>query len=83
MFLKIPPRGDERNSVNNDSNITYNSDPVKRWPESGPDSAKTPKISNQTDSDLVKIIEVWCELPEHIKQTIRTIVAVTNKEKSQ
>ncbi len=38
------PRGIEHNSTNNDSNITYNSNPVKRWPESGTDSAKTPKI---------------------------------------
>ena len=42
---KIPPRGGEHNSANNDSKITYNSTPVKRWPESGTDSAKTPKIS--------------------------------------
>ena len=39
------PRGLERNSISNDSKITYNSNHVKRWPESGPDSAKTPKIS--------------------------------------
>jgi len=42
--LKIPPRGVEHNFTNNDSNITYNPDRVKRWPESGTDSVKTPKI---------------------------------------
>ena len=44
MSVKLPPRGDEHNSTNNASNITYNSNPVKRWPESGTDPAKAPKI---------------------------------------
>ncbi len=54
MLLKIPPRGGEHNSVNNDSNITYHSNTVKKWPESGTDSAKThkirPKSQHVTDS---------------------------------
>ena len=72
------PRGAELKSVNNDSNITCNSNPVKRWPKSGTDSAKTPKIS----SELEGIIKIWPELPEHVKKTICTLVSVTRKEKS-
>jgi len=33
--------------------------------------------------DLAELVTVWPGLPEHIKQTIRTLVAVTTKEKSQ
>jgi len=62
------PRGAEHNSTSNDSNITYNSTPVKRWPESGTDSAKTPKIS----PELEQIIKVWPEAaglwPERVEQ---------------
>lgn len=69
-------RGGEHKSVNNDSNITCNSDPVKRWSKSETDSAKTHKIS----PELAEIIEVWPELPEHIKQTIRTLITITAKK---
>jgi hypothetical protein len=79
----LPPRRLELNSVTPHSNNTYDSGPAKRWPKSGTDSAKTPKTSTQTDSDLAKIIEVWDELPEHIKITIRTLVSVTDKQKRE
>jgi hypothetical protein len=75
--LKIPPRGVEHNFTNNDSNITYNPDPVKRWPESGTDSAKTPKIS----PELEQIITAWPELPEDIKQAIKALVQTHNSNK--
>ena len=71
------PRGVEHNSINNHSNITYNSTPVKRWPESGTDSAKTPKIS----PELQQIIAAWPELPEHIKSTIKTLVESFREKK--
>ena len=64
------PRGGEHKSVNNDSNITCNSKPVKRWPESGADSAKTPKIS----LELEEIIRVWPALPEQIKAAVKALV---------
>ena len=34
-------------------------------------------------ADLVEVIEVWSDLPGHIKQTIRTLAAVTAKEKGE
>jgi hypothetical protein len=34
-------------------------------------------------AELAEIIEVWSDLPEHIKKTICTLVSVTRKEKSQ
>ena len=64
------PRGLEHNSTNNDSNVTYNSNPVKRWPESGTDPAKAPKIS----PELQQIIDHWDSLPEHIKAAIKALV---------
>lgn len=70
------PRRVEHNSTNNDSNITYNPDPVKKWPESGTDSAKTPKIS----PELEQIITAWPELPEHIKTKIKALIQTHNKE---
>jgi len=70
------PRGGEHNSVNNDSNIAYNSTPVKRWPESGTDSAKTPKIS----PELQQIIDHWNSLPEHIKAAIKALIQTHSKE---
>ena len=70
MNPKNTPRGDEHNSVTNASNITYNSTPVKRWPESGTDSAKTPKIS----PELQQIIDHWDSLPAHIKAAIKALV---------
>ena len=73
---KIPPRGVEHNSANNDSKTTYNSTPVKRWPESGTDSVKTPKIS----PDLQKIIDYWDSLPEHIKAAIKALIQSHIKE---
>ena len=74
--IETTPRGDEHNSANNDSNITYNSTPVKRWPESGTDSAKTPKIS----PELEQIVSAWPELPEHIKVAIKALVQTRSKE---
>ncbi len=79
QIASTTPRGAELKSVNNDSNITCNSNPVKRWPKSGTDSAKTHKIS----PELEGIIKVWSELPEHVKKTIWTLVSVMRKEKSQ
>ena len=75
----IPPRGDEHNSVSNDSNKTYNSDPVKKWPESGTDSAKTPKIS----PELQQIIDYWDSLPEHIKAAVKALVNTSIKQKDK
>ena len=75
-LYSIPPRGGEHNSLNNDSKVTYNSDPVKGWPESGTDSAKTPKIS----PELQQIIDHWGSLPEHIKQTIKTLAGLTESK---
>ncbi|MHC4757604.1 MAG: hypothetical protein ACYTE8_03005 [Planctomycetota bacterium] len=71
--IKNTPRGDEHKSVNNDSNIGYNSTPVKRWPKSGTDSAKTPKIS----PELEQIIKAWPDLPEHIRQAVMALVRTT------
>ncbi len=34
-------------------------------------------------ADLEEIIEAWNDLPEHVKQTIRTLVTVTAKEKQK
>lgn len=94
----IPPRRGEHNLVTKDSNITYNSDPIKGWPELGTDSSKRPKIGpelqpdtvttcgqskslhqNQMDSSLAELIEAWSALPEHIKQTITSIIRSTSK----
>jgi len=79
MSAKIPPRGDEQKSLKGDSNVTYNSGSVKRWPESGTDSAKTPKIS----PELEQIITAWPRLPEPVKNAILSMVrAVQYDDKS-
>ena len=50
-------------------------------------TAYTPAYKDCSDdsipSELVEIIEAWNELPQHVKQTIRTLVSVTSKEKNQ
>ena len=75
VLCPIPPSGGEHKSTNNDSKITYNFTPVKRWPESGTDSAKTGQ--NQVKSmpaGLAEIIRVWSKLPKHIKQAIMALI---------
>ena len=45
------------------------------------ENSKTPE--NQVDSlppDLTEIITVWADLPEHIRQTIKTLVSVAVKK---
>ncbi len=68
--MKIPPRGDEHNSVNNDSKITCESETVKRWPESGPKSANLIKIA----PELQQIITAWPKLSEQNRKAILDIV---------
>ena len=69
-FGNNTPRGDERNSLKGEDNISYESGTVKRWPESGPDSAKTPKIS----PELEQVITAWPELSEKVKTKILEII---------
>ena len=74
----LPPRGLEHKSTSNESKTTYDSHPAKRWPKSGTDSAKTPKISpeqpNPLPDDLAQIVAAWSSLPEHIKAAIKALV---------
>jgi hypothetical protein len=78
--IKNTPRGDEQNSLKGDSNVTYNSGSVKRWPESGTDSAKTPKIdTSELPSDLAEIVAVWPELAEDTKATIKGLIQTHSK----
>ena len=65
----IVPRGTELKDVNTDTPSTYNKQPIKRWPESGTESA-TIIISNE----LAEIVDAWGDLPDHIKQTIQTLI---------
>lgn len=37
-------------------------------------------ILMQKDPDLTSVIKAWPELPEHIKQTIRTLITITTKK---
>jgi len=39
--------------------------------------------NSEISKELAKIIDAWPSIPEHVKQTIRTLAAVTAKEKSQ
>ena len=78
-YLHNTPRGLEHDFVNNNSKRTCSSDPVKRWPKSGTDSAKTPKIS----SELEQIIKVWPSLPEHIKQAIKALIQTNIKQEKE
>ena len=52
---------------------------LKRTPKRKKEKFNTSELP----PDLAELVTVWSELPEHIKQTIRTIVAVTVKEKRQ
>ncbi|MCK4913684.1 MAG: hypothetical protein KAI59_02480 [Planctomycetes bacterium] len=70
FYTKKIPRGAERNPLKSDGNITYDSKPVKRWPKSWTDSAKTLKIS----LELQQIITAWPKLPEHIKVAVKAII---------
>ncbi len=75
--------------VRNDKNITPEEtkacesakEPLtlKRTPKRKKEKFNTSELS----PDLAELVAIWPGLPEHIKQTIRTIVAVTIKEKSQ
>lgn len=72
----IPPRGDERNFLKGEDNKSYESGTVKRWPESGPDSAKTPKIN----PDLQRIITAWPKLSEKVKAKVLDIIEAAKNE---
>jgi len=74
---KNTPRGDELNSINSNSKTTCDSAPDNRWPESGTDSAKTPKIS----PELEKIIKVWPSLPEQTFELKRLPLKIRRQAK--
>ena len=75
MFQSTPREGGERNPLKGDGNITYESDPVKRWPKSGTDSAKTSKSGNkELPADFAEIVAVWSSLPEYIKAAIKAMI---------
>lgn len=67
---KMGVTGLEQKQVTTENNKTYENRSDHRWPESGTDSEK----SSQICSDLQKIIDRWGDLPEHIQQTILSIV---------
>lgn len=73
-MYKLPPRGLEQDSLKGDGNITYESDPVKGWPESGTDSDFCP--------ELAEIIDRWECLPDAVKQSIIELVRSSGADKS-
>ena len=68
--LLLVPRGPEFKDINTDTPSTYNKQPIKRWPESGTESATI-----IIPSELAEIVDAWGDLPDHIRQTIQTLVS--------
>ena len=66
----IVPRGTELKDVNTDTPSTYSKQPIRKWPGSGTESA-TIIIPNE----LAEIVDAWGDLPDHIRQTIKTLIS--------
>lgn len=68
------PKGGEHDSMSNDSNITYDSDPINKCPEPETNSAKAPEISTKSqhfvDSTNAQSITKLTSIHNHLQQVI-------------
>jgi len=74
QWIMSPPRG--KGNHNQDKNLQQNQKGAYK-------PAYKNNIDDSMPSELVDIIEVWADLPEHIKATIKTLVSVAVKKNDE